>query len=141
MQGAQRGTRPWDSRIMPWAKGRCQTTEPPRELPIAPILNSARHPSPQLLNSGKNRWYLTITMYLCIQLQTHTNIHIHFCVYIHTTRYIRFISCIHSFISRLCARRCARPFRYKVSKKDTIPTLTEATVCWRRWESGQVKIL
>ena len=31
MQGAQCGTRSWDSRIMPWAEGRHQTTEPPRD--------------------------------------------------------------------------------------------------------------
>ena len=28
MLGAQRGTRSWDPRIVPWAKGRCQTAEP-----------------------------------------------------------------------------------------------------------------
>ena len=31
MQGARRGTRSWDSRIIPWAKGRRQTAEPPRD--------------------------------------------------------------------------------------------------------------
>ena len=31
MQAARRGTRSWDSRIMPWAKGRHQTPEPPRD--------------------------------------------------------------------------------------------------------------
>ena len=31
MQGAQHGTRSRDSRIAPWAKGRCQTAEPPRD--------------------------------------------------------------------------------------------------------------
>ena len=31
MPGARRGTRSWDSRIAPWAKGRCQTAEPPRD--------------------------------------------------------------------------------------------------------------
>ena len=30
LQGAQGGTRSRDSRITPWAKGRSQTTEPPR---------------------------------------------------------------------------------------------------------------
>ena len=36
MQGAQCGTQSWDSRIMPWAKGRRQTTEPPRD-PLNPF--------------------------------------------------------------------------------------------------------
>ena len=31
MQGARCGTRSWDSRIAPWAKGRRQTAEPPRD--------------------------------------------------------------------------------------------------------------
>ena len=31
MQGARPGTRSWDSRIMPWAKGRHQTAVPPRD--------------------------------------------------------------------------------------------------------------
>ena len=31
MLGAQRGTRSRDSRIVPWAKGRHQTAEPPRD--------------------------------------------------------------------------------------------------------------
>ena len=31
MQGARRGTRSRDSRMAPWAKGRCQTSEPPRD--------------------------------------------------------------------------------------------------------------
>ena len=31
MLGARRGTRSRDSRITPWAKGRRQTTEPPRD--------------------------------------------------------------------------------------------------------------
>ena len=31
-------TRPWDSRIAPWAKGRCQTAEPPRD-PLLLILS------------------------------------------------------------------------------------------------------
>ena len=31
MPGARRGTRSWDSRIAPWAKGRRQTAEPPRD--------------------------------------------------------------------------------------------------------------
>ena len=31
MQGARHGSRSRDSRIMPWAKGRHQTTEPPRD--------------------------------------------------------------------------------------------------------------
>ena len=31
MQGARRGTRSRDSRIAPWAKGRRQTAEPPRD--------------------------------------------------------------------------------------------------------------
>ena len=31
MQGAPRGTRFWDSRIVPWAKGRRQTSAPPRD--------------------------------------------------------------------------------------------------------------
>ena len=31
MPGARHGTRCWDSRIMPWAKGRRQTAEPPRD--------------------------------------------------------------------------------------------------------------
>ena len=30
MQGAQCGTRFQDSRITPWAEGKCSTTEPPR---------------------------------------------------------------------------------------------------------------
>ena len=30
MEGARRGTRFWDFRITPWAKGRRSTTEPPR---------------------------------------------------------------------------------------------------------------
>ena len=33
MPGARRGTRSQDSRIVPWAKGRCQTAEPPRDPP------------------------------------------------------------------------------------------------------------
>ena len=37
MPGAQRGTRSWDSRIAPWAKGRRQTAEPPRDAP--PLIN------------------------------------------------------------------------------------------------------
>ena len=36
MQGAQRGTRSRDSRITPWAKGWCSTTEPPRR-PLPPV--------------------------------------------------------------------------------------------------------
>ena len=35
MQGAQCGTRSWDSRIMPWAEGRCSSTEPP-DIPKTP---------------------------------------------------------------------------------------------------------
>ena len=31
MLGARCGTRSQDSRIAPWAKGRCQTAEPPRD--------------------------------------------------------------------------------------------------------------
>ena len=31
MPGARRGTRSWDSRTAPWAKGRRQTAEPPRD--------------------------------------------------------------------------------------------------------------
>ena len=31
MQGASCGTQSQDSRIMPWAEGRYQTTEPPRD--------------------------------------------------------------------------------------------------------------
>ena len=31
MPGAQHGTQSWDSRITPWAKGRRQTAEPPRD--------------------------------------------------------------------------------------------------------------
>ena len=31
MPGAHRGTLSWDSRIVSWAKGRCQATEPPRD--------------------------------------------------------------------------------------------------------------
>ena len=31
MQGARHGTRSQDSRITPWAKGRCQTAEPPKD--------------------------------------------------------------------------------------------------------------
>ena len=31
MQGARCGTRSRDSGIMPWAKGRCSTAEPPRD--------------------------------------------------------------------------------------------------------------
>ena len=31
MLGARCGTRSQDSRITPWAEGRCQTTEPPRD--------------------------------------------------------------------------------------------------------------
>ena len=38
MPGVQRRTRSWDSRIMPWAKGRRQTAEPPRD-PQNCILN------------------------------------------------------------------------------------------------------
>ena len=34
MPGALRGTRSQDSRITPWAKGRCLTAEPPR-LPVS----------------------------------------------------------------------------------------------------------
>ena len=34
MPGARHRTRSWDSRIAPWAKGRCQTAEPPRDPPI-----------------------------------------------------------------------------------------------------------
>ena len=30
MQGARCETQSWDSRITPWAEGRCSTTEPPR---------------------------------------------------------------------------------------------------------------
>ena len=30
MQGARCGTRSWDHGIIPWAKGRCSTLEPPR---------------------------------------------------------------------------------------------------------------
>ncbi|CAD7678536.1 unnamed protein product [Nyctereutes procyonoides] len=33
MQGTRRGTRSRDSRIAPWAKGRRQTAEPPRDPP------------------------------------------------------------------------------------------------------------
>ena len=31
MPGTRCRTRFWDSRTAPWAKGRCQTTEPPRD--------------------------------------------------------------------------------------------------------------
>ena len=33
MLGARCGTRSWDSRMVPWAKGRCQTAEPLRDPP------------------------------------------------------------------------------------------------------------
>ena len=38
MQGARRGTRSWDSRIMPWVEGRRQTAEPPGD-PRNPSFN------------------------------------------------------------------------------------------------------
>ena len=38
--GARRGIRSWVSRITPWAKGRRQTTAPPRDPPIYFILTS-----------------------------------------------------------------------------------------------------
>ena len=34
MQGARCGTRSQDSKIMPWAEGRCLTAEPPRHPPF-----------------------------------------------------------------------------------------------------------
>ena len=37
MQGAPRGTRSWDPRVTPWAEGRRQTVEPPRD-PEADVL-------------------------------------------------------------------------------------------------------
>ena len=39
MPGAWCGTRSWDSRIAPWAKGRHQTAEPPRDSPSSSFLN------------------------------------------------------------------------------------------------------
>ena len=36
MRGAQGGTLSWNPRIMPWAEGRCQTAEPPRNPPDLP---------------------------------------------------------------------------------------------------------
>ena len=39
MPGARCGTRSQDSRIALWAKGKCQTTEPPRDPPIPTIFN------------------------------------------------------------------------------------------------------
>ena len=39
MQGAPCGTQSRDSRITPWAKGRCQTAEPPRDQ-VTEILKS-----------------------------------------------------------------------------------------------------
>ena len=44
MQGARCGTRSWVSRIMPWAEGRRQTTEPPG-LPMLVDLNGLSIPS------------------------------------------------------------------------------------------------
>ena len=38
--GARHGTRSWDSRTAPWAKGRRQTAEPPRD----PHVHSFDHP-------------------------------------------------------------------------------------------------
>ena len=38
MQGAGCGTRSWDSRITPWAEGRCSTAKPPRVPPQSLIL-------------------------------------------------------------------------------------------------------
>ena len=38
MQGAPRGTQSWVFRITPWAEGRRQTTEPPRDPLINPFL-------------------------------------------------------------------------------------------------------
>ena len=35
MQGAQCGTRSWNSRITPWAQGRSSTAEPPRDPQVA----------------------------------------------------------------------------------------------------------
>ena len=37
MRGARCGTGSWVSRITPWAEGRCQITEPPRDPPKANI--------------------------------------------------------------------------------------------------------
>ena len=38
MQGTRRGIRSWVSRIAPWAKGRRQTTAPPRDPPGSQFL-------------------------------------------------------------------------------------------------------
>ena len=48
MQGAQYGARSWDSRITPWAGGRCQTTEPPRDPQAISLLSAFL----QLWNKG-----------------------------------------------------------------------------------------
>ncbi|CAD7688065.1 unnamed protein product [Nyctereutes procyonoides] len=50
MQGARRGTRSRDSRVMPWAAGRCYTAKPPRDPPINKILKkkSSLHALPAL---------------------------------------------------------------------------------------------
>ena len=39
MQEVQCMTRSWISRIMPWAEGRCPTTEPPRSPRITVLIN------------------------------------------------------------------------------------------------------
>ena len=38
MQGARCRTWPWDTRIMPWAEGRCSITEPPRRPQVVRFL-------------------------------------------------------------------------------------------------------
>ena len=52
MQGSQRGTRSRVSRIMSWAEGRCETTEPPRDTPLGPDLKQVLH----CLRNTRTEW-------------------------------------------------------------------------------------
>ena len=56
MQGARRGTRSRNSRIVPWAKGRRETAEPPRDPPNSFSLKGTREK--KLLKSELDGNYL-----------------------------------------------------------------------------------
>ena len=61
MPGARRGTRSRDSRIAPWAKGRRQTAEPPRDPPFD-FLNHILFS----VACFKNQYIVHITYKICI---------------------------------------------------------------------------
>ena len=59
MQGARCGTRSWDSRIMPWAKGRRQTAEPHRDPP-----SSNREKETEEIGKRENDYWIKVLEHL-----------------------------------------------------------------------------